>query len=288
MNNHGSIAAPIMRNQRRTFRRRIAWLALRPANWLLRWPWLHNRRRAVAMLWEAERWWDAAIVARLLRAAALVLALASSQLAQADDPITAPIRDAQRNFEVRVRNAKQIRTDSLILQQRDFSCGAAALATIASYFWNDPVSETQVLGAIIATLTKEELDERIEHGLSLTDLKRLAEQAGYNAVLGKLPLERLQESKIPLLVGITVRGYDHFVVVRDVDEQYVYLADPAIGRNRTPIAEFAKQWQRNTVLAIIKPGVDLPKKSSLYVTREERMRGVSNTQMLRTNLRVGF
>lgn len=196
----------------------------------------------------------------------------------------AVIRESPRTFQAFPKNSRQLRTENLVLQQRDFSCGAAALATITTYYWNDPVSESQILAAIIQTLTREELEERIENGLSLTDLKRLSERAGYATLLGKLPLEKLKESKVPLLVGITVNDFNHFVVVRGADDQFVYLADPAIGRTRTPIDVFAKQWQQNAVLAVVKPGTKLPTNSPLMVTNEERMRGISNTQWLRSNI----
>lgn len=200
----------------------------------------------------------------------------------------AVIRESPRTFQAFPKNSRQLRTENLVLQQRDFSCGAAALATITTYYWGDSVSESQILASIIQTLTREELEERIENGLSLTDLKRLSERAGYTTLLGRLPLEKLKESKLPLLVGITVNDFNHFVVVRGADDRYVYLADPAIGRTRTPIEVFAKQWQQNAVLAIVKPGQKLPQTSSLMVTPEERMRGLSNTQWLRGNMLPRF
>lgn len=200
----------------------------------------------------------------------------------------AAVRDSRRNFQALPKNSRQLRTENVVLQQRDFSCGAAALATVTTYFWNDPVTESQILGAIIQTLTAAELEERIENGLSLTDLKRLSERAGYTAILGRLPIEKLKESKLPLLVGITVNDFDHFVVVRGADDRFVYIADPAIGRTRTPIDIFAKQWQQNAILAIIKPGEKLPTDPPLTVTSEERMRGFTNTQWLRTNLLPRF
>jgi len=196
----------------------------------------------------------------------------------------AVIRDSPRTFQAFPKNSRQLRTEDLVLQQRDFSCGAAALATVTTYFWGDSVTESQILAAIIQTLTREELEERIENGLSLTDLKRLAERAGYTTLLGRLPLEKLKESKVPLLVGITVNDFNHFVVVRGADDHFVYLADPAIGRTRTAVDEFAKQWQQNAVLAVVKPGVRIPVQSPLMVTTEDRMRGVSNTQWLRGNM----
>lgn len=196
----------------------------------------------------------------------------------------APIRDSQRNFQAFAKDSRTLRTQNVVLQQRDFSCGAAALATIVKHFWGENVNETQILVGILSTLSREDLQERIANGLTLTDLKRVSEKAGYVAVLGKLEIDGLRESKVPLLVGITVNGFDHFVVVRGLDDQFVYLADPAVGKMRVPIREFEKQWQQNTVLAVIRPGVKPPTDSTLRVSVEEQMLGASNDQFILNTL----
>jgi predicted double-glycine peptidase len=196
----------------------------------------------------------------------------------------APIRDSQRNFQAFAKDSRTLRTENVILQQRDFSCGAAALATIVKHFWGENVNETQILVGILSTLSREDLQERIANGLTLTDLKRVSEKAGYVAVLGKLEIDGLRESKVPLLVGITVNGFDHFVVVRGLDDQYVYLADPAVGKIRVAIPDFEKQWQQNTVLAVIRPGVKPPTDSTLRVSVEEQTVGAANDQFIRNTL----
>jgi uncharacterized protein len=195
-----------------------------------------------------------------------------------------PVWDEARSFQIYIKNARQLRTEDVVLQQRDFSCGAAALATILNKFWGENVTETGILFAIATTLTPEELQDRIENGLTLTDLKRLLERFGYQAVLGRLPVEKLRESKIPLLVGITVNDFDHFVVVRGADERFVYLADPAVGKIRVPIADFEKQWQKNTVLVVIRPNRSPPADSVLFVTENERRLTDVNHQFLRSNV----
>ena len=79
---------------------------------------------------------------------------------------------------------------------------------------------------------------------------------GYQSTIGRLEFDKLKESKIPLIVGIVVDGFDHFVVFRGTDGRNVYLADPAHGNLRVPAAEFVKQWQKNMALVVVKPGVD--------------------------------
>ena len=131
-------------------------------------------------------------------------------------------------------------------------------------------------------LTVEEMTERIKNGLALTDLRRLAVRIGYLSTIGRLEFEKLRESKIPLVVGIVVNDFDHFVVYRGTDGQYVYLADPARGNVRTPIPEFLKQWQKNLALVVVKPGADVKDKTSpLMVQPEEIFHGELNRLYLR-------
>jgi hypothetical protein len=46
-----------------------------------------------------------------------------------------PVRDPEHTFQIKVRNYVQIQRQIIVMQRRDFSCGAACLATIAHYYW---------------------------------------------------------------------------------------------------------------------------------------------------------
>src|SRR5690606_41610526 len=119
--------------------------------------------------------------------------------------------------------------------------------------------------AVLRVRTVEELKERIQNGLSLTDLRRTSVQMGYQATIGRLEFEKLSESRIPLIVGIVVEDFDHFVVFRGTDGVWVYLADPARGNVRVPVHEFTSQWQQNAVLVVVKPDGEPTKMSPLTV-----------------------
>ena len=197
---------------------------------------------------------------------------------------SAPIRGERPRFNRYVKSWTALRQENVVIQQRDYSCGAAALATILQYHWEDNITETELLIEVFKLLTVEELKERIENGLSLTDLRRLSVRMGYLATIGKLEFSKLRESKIPLVVGIIVNEFDHFVVYRGMDNQYVYLADPSRGNVRTPIPEFKKQWQENAVLVVIKKGESSKKRSGLLVHPEEKTLGQLNRLYLRNRL----
>jgi hypothetical protein len=84
-------------------------------------------------------------------------------------------------------------------------------------------------------------------GFSLLDLKRFAEFRGYKVAGYKEMdfsdlLEFLEKDRLPVLVPINTFGYSHFVVVRGIQGNRVYLADPAVGKTTMTIARFASVW----------------------------------------------
>ena len=195
----------------------------------------------------------------------------------------APIRDPQHRFEKPVYSWQARKTRNIVMQKQDYSCGAAALATVARYYWGDPVGEHYFLSTIVGMLSVQQLEDRVENGLTMTDLRLAAVKLGYVASIGRLSYQELTESKVPLVVGITVRDYDHFVVYRGSDGYYVYLADPIRGNIRLPAWEFVQQWQQNAVLVVAKPGQGVREHSPLTVMHNETLQGETNRNFVRRN-----
>ncbi len=169
------------------------------------------------------------------------------------------------------------------MQKRDYSCGAAALATLVQYYWEDELTEDQILHELDVMLTREEIVDRLKNGLSLTDLRRVAVRFDYQASIGKLEFNKLAEAKVPLVIGIEIRDYKHFVVFRGTDGKYVYVADPARGNVRIPVWKFVESWQENAVLAVAKKGEDVKDYSALSITWDEVLTGELNRQVIRKN-----
>jgi hypothetical protein len=218
----------------------------------------------------------------------LAMAIASFSAAEAfsaggSEPTAgAPIRNPEHQFARKVRSWQNIKQQNIVMQRRDYSCGAAALATIAKYYWGDNLSEDYFLDLLDKILTPEEATDRIENGLAMADLRKAAVKAGYQAAAGRLTFDGLSESKVPLIVGITIDGHDHFVVYRGTDWKYVYVADPIRGNIRILVPVFVDQWQENAVLVIHKPGQKVKEFSPLSVRWDEIQLGELNDQLIRT------
>lgn len=214
----------------------------------------------------------------------LVLVIAAGAQAQSNWWMRAPIRTPDRLVRDYTWSYKELRERNIVMQKLDYSCGAAALATIFRYYWGADVNEETFLRLIPKLkLTPEEIKDRVENGLTLTDLRDMANLAGYQSSMGKVKFDELAVAKVPVIVGITIRKHDHFAVFRGTDGYYTYLADPIRGNIRVPIGTFEKEWQKNAILVVAKPNAKVKEYNPLGVTFPEVFRGVLNDQVVQRN-----
>ena len=96
-------------------------------------------------------------------------------------------------------------------------------------------------------------------GFSLYDMKRYANSLKYAADGFKIAkVEDLKKLTVPVLVLIDAANYKHFVVVRYVDDRFVYISDPSWGNRKIEIDEFKKIWNQNIIFAVQGPKVGKP------------------------------
>lgn len=143
-----------------------------------------------------------------------------------------------------VTSLLEMRQHHVVIQKWDLSCGAAALATILNYQYDDSVPERSIATALMKR--KEYIAHpmlvRIRQGFSLLDLKRYVDQRGYEGIgYGKLTLDELIKLA-PIMVPLNLYGYNHFVVFRGVHKNQVLLADPAWGNRTMTIERFKHVW----------------------------------------------
>jgi predicted double-glycine peptidase len=159
---------------------------------------------------------------------------------------------------------EEIQEQHVVMQKFDYSCGAAAMATLLNYYFQDKITERAILRDVVKHLEEDEFENREKKGLSLLDLKRFAERRGYQALGVKLELPDLLELRGPVLVYMESDGYDHFAIFRGVREDRVFLADPSLGNVRVMIGDFADEWP-GISLVLAKEGFGLPLEYPLAV-----------------------
>ena len=140
------------------------------------------------------------------------------------------------------RSMKAIRDENVVRQAKDFSCGAAALATLLSYGLDDSVSEDQILADLFSQLSNSDATVRQSTGFSLLDMQMVAQRRGYRAQAFRLAPQDLANLTGPVIVFIEPQGYKHFAVLRGVQGDRVFLADPSRGYVRMPAYQFMQIW----------------------------------------------
>jgi len=154
-------------------------------------------------------------------------------------------------LDVPVKTFVQMRFRDMVRQAYDVSCGAAALATVLKYFYGEKTTERKVIDQIMETASKETKEKISRDGFSMLELKKEGERFGLVSGGFRIPkAESLENLKIPAITLINVRGYDHFVVIRSVQDGKVYIADPAFGNRSETLSSFADGW-RHVILVFL-------------------------------------
>src|SRR5688500_16636270 len=159
------------------------------------------------------------------------------------------------------RSVKDLRDANVVKQRFDFSCGAAALATMLRYGFGEVVSERQILIDLFTGLSDDDRRTAERIGFSLLDLQRVARTRGYAAEGFRLEPAQLTMLGGPVIVFIEPKGYKHFAVLRGVHGDRVYLADPSRGNIRMPMHTFLDAWlqdDRRGIIFAIEPKSGAP------------------------------
>lgn len=155
-------------------------------------------------------------------------------------------------YRTRIVSMREQRFTGMVRQHTDFSCGAAALATILRYAYDRPVTEDSVLAGLFR-VSNPDVVRRV--GFSLLDIKHYVETLGYRGRGYRVKLADLKHVRIPTIVLLDIRGYKHFVVLRRVLDDRYYIADPSLGNRVMSQDAFAKAWN-GIIFAVIGPGFE--------------------------------
>ncbi|MDH5444235.1 MAG: C39 family peptidase [Gammaproteobacteria bacterium] len=136
------------------------------------------------------------------------------------------------NGDLSVQSWKATRNKKIIMQELDFSCGSAALATLLTYYYGLNVTEKDVLTAIGKN-----------SWLSMADMKSSLPQWGLKGIGLALDYEQLTQLKIPVIIYFHTWAGPHFAVLRGIDKHTVWVADPASGNNKYPVEKFREKWE---------------------------------------------
>lgn len=187
-------------------------------------------------------------------------------------------------FEIESWNT--LKWEHIVRQGYDYSCGAAAVATLANGYFGDLLDEPLVLQMLLANLsTQEEIADRVVNGFSMLDLQQVAHQLGYIAVGVKLSNDAIFKLKGPVIVILKDGDVEHFVVLKGVDDSKAYFADSFSGNVRMPLSTFFKRW-KGTALIFGKTGTGL--RENYYLAVRPNEKGSAEVSSVRALRSIGF
>jgi uncharacterized protein len=149
-----------------------------------------------------------------------------------------------------LRSMRDIRYSSIVSQQYDYSCGAAALATLLKYGYGIDIPEPELIRRMMVYSTPEVV---VKNGFSMLDMKKFVETIGLRGRGFRVNTDALYHLQIPVLVLMNIDGYEHFVIVKHAENGRVFIADPALGNRILLEEDFSKTWNGLVFAVVGKP-----------------------------------
>jgi predicted double-glycine peptidase len=183
-------------------------------------------------------------------------------------------------YNKQVTSFKERRMLQMVPQTSDYSCGAAAMATLLRYQFGQEVTEKDAILGMFTHGDKEGIRKR---GFSMLDMKHFVQSRGLKAAGYKITdVSTLEKLKIPVITLIQTARYKHFVVLRGMDNRFVYLSDPAWGNRKMLLGDFSKAWD-HVILVISGPVKGTPE--GLY--SEAKSAGLPKDWVVRNDEALG-
>ncbi|SEJ49914.1 C39 family peptidase [Paraburkholderia diazotrophica] len=149
-----------------------------------------------------------------------------------------------------VHSMRELRYRHIVSQQFDYSCGAAALATLLKYGYGIDIPETELIRRMMVFSTPEVV---VKNGFSMLDMKKFVETIGLRGRGFRVNTDALYHLQIPVMVLMNIDGYEHFVIVKHAQDGRIFIADPALGNRILLEEDFAKTWNGLVFAVVGKP-----------------------------------
>lgn len=155
----------------------------------------------------------------------------------------------------------------VVHQAFDYSCGSAALTTVLQYHLGLDVTEKDAMEGMLKHGEQDKIIAR--RGFSLLDMKRYVATLGSDSGGFKADIDDLAKLDQPAIVPIDYAGFKHFVVVKGIRDNHVFIADPSAGNIAFSVPEFAKLWDKGTLFVIYPSKTRPTVQSSLVLTDQD-------------------
>jgi len=108
------------------------------------------------------------------------------------------------------------------------------------------IGEKEILDTVLKSkgydISKKDKLEDGDTSLSFLDLADYANDKGLKAIGLALDLESLSKLKAPVILFVKIRKSEHFTIYKNMDKNYVYLADPSFGNIKVKVSKFKEMF----------------------------------------------
>lgn len=167
-------------------------------------------------------------------------------------------------IRTQVKSLNASRWEDVVRQKLDVGCGAAALATILTHYFDFPASEDEMYRALMAQALREVGPDTREVGFNLRHIRNVALRGGLSAAAFRVAPEDLERVRIPAIARVQIHGYNHFVVFKQAIAGRVYIADPAFGNTSYRLPAFKRMWS-GVLMGFVRRGSQVPLTHDLMV-----------------------
>jgi len=151
----------------------------------------------------------------------------AAAMAEKNKPLEQPTLGWMQQLRRRFRKPAAVR------QHSEMDCSAACLCTVMQHY-----------GKIVSINTAREVARVRQEGASMGNVVRAAQEFGFNTEVYISTLDQMRGKRLPAIANW--RGY-HWIVVHEVTDTSVVVADPGQGLITYSHAEFEDGWSRYTI-----------------------------------------
>lgn len=120
----------------------------------------------------------------------------------------------------------------VVLQVGNKDCGAASLLSVIRYYGGDISLDKLV-----------EMTRTTKEGTNFYNMSLALNNFGIMSKCYKVDnIEKIKDIKVPFIVQINNKNYNHFVVAYKVNDNKIIIMDPSIGKRNLDIFDFSNVW----------------------------------------------
>lgn len=134
----------------------------------------------------------------------------------------------------------------IYIQDDASSCGSRCIQSVVSHY-----------GGYVPLETVIEDTETGQNGTNAYELVNTLKKYGFDSYGLKIDLEKIDVESLPAIAHTVKNGFEHFLVIYNINNKYVTTMDPEVGEKVYSIEEFKSIYDKKLIVLV--PNGEIPK-----------------------------